>query len=242
MDASYALGRKTKPHLLFRLRSRAEVVVRAVRRYRAGGSLRLLEIGAAEGRTLVEMASAIGVGEYIGIEYDDGLRQAHAPLPPNVKLIRGDAMSLPSECGQASFDVVSMLAVLEHLSDSSAAMAEAFRILKPGGLLVATCPNPFWDAVAHRLRLVDESVHVQDISLAGLRELATSNGFETLAARGFMWAPLAALPYLGIPVSPKFALDLDGLVDRLPWLRKLCVNAYLVARRPEHREQSADGD
>ncbi len=46
----------------------AEVVVRAVRRYRPAGSLRLLEIGAAEGRTLVETASAIGTGEYIGIE------------------------------------------------------------------------------------------------------------------------------------------------------------------------------
>lgn len=239
MDAGYARGRTTKPALLFRLRTRAHTVVLAVRRFRPVSAVRLLEIGAAEGRTLVEMAAAMGEGEYIGVEYDKGLRKAHGELPSNVRLIGGDAMSLPVECEDSSFDVVSMLAVLEHLTDPSKAMREALRVLKPGGLLVATCPNPFWDTVATRLRLVDDSLHVQKLDLARMRALAVSNGFEIVAARRFMWAPMAVLPYFHIPVSPKLALGIDRLIDRLPGVRCLCVNGYLIARRPEQRVRSA---
>ncbi|UCF34096.1 MAG: class I SAM-dependent methyltransferase [Phycisphaerales bacterium] len=231
MDAGYAEGRARKAHLAFRLRVRAQVVVAAVRRYGPAGPIRLLEVGAAEGRTLLEMARSLGDGQYVGIEYDDGLRSMHPELPSNVRLIFGDAMALPSELGEASFDVVSMLALLEHVRDPLIALAGAWRVLKPGGLLVATCPNPAWDGIAGRLGMVDGAHHVEQIDLRRLSDLIRQCGFEILEARRFMWAPVAVLPYVRIPVSPGGSLRIDGVVARIPPLRKLCTNAYVVARR-----------
>ncbi len=41
----------------------------------------------------------------------------------------------------ASFDVVLLVDVIEHLSDHQAALGELSRILKPGGVLILTTPN-----------------------------------------------------------------------------------------------------
>ena len=45
--------------------------------------------------------------------------------------------NFPSE----SFDVVTILDVIEHLSDPVAELKEAYRVTKPGGLIVASTPN-----------------------------------------------------------------------------------------------------
>lgn len=233
MNAGYARERAIRPHLAFRLRCRAEVVIRAVRRYVDAERVRLLDVGTADGRTLREMAASIGPGTYVGVEYDDTLRAAQPPLPPGVSLMAGDALSLPRELTEGSFDVVSMLAVLEHLPDPLRALREARHVLRPGGLLVATCPDPFWDRAAESCRLASASHHITRIDLARLRELAELAGFEVLAARRFMWAPIAILPYVRIPVPPRVALSVDVVIGKVPPLRLFCVNTYVVARRNE---------
>jgi ubiquinone/menaquinone biosynthesis C-methylase UbiE len=231
MSATYARDRAAKAHLAFRLRVRSQVVARAIRRFGPRAPVRLLEVGAAEGRTLLEMAALIGEGEYTGVEYDDALRAAHPELGHNVRLLRGDAMSLPDELGDGRFDAVSLLAILEHLPDPLAALREARRVLRQGGLVVATCPNPVWDAAASRLGLLDDGHHVERINLPRLRGLIESTGFEVVEARRFMWAPIAVLPYLRIPVRPRLALTIDNVISHMPLVRELCVNAYVVARR-----------
>jgi len=58
-----------------------------------------------------------------------------------------------------AFDVVTMLAVLEHLSHPRAVITEVFRILKPGGRLVLTVPSnaakPVLEFLAFRLGIVN---------------------------------------------------------------------------------------
>jgi SAM-dependent methyltransferase len=232
MGAGYAESRARKAHLAFRLRVRARVVVDAVRRHGGEGPIRLLEVGAAEGRTLLEMARSLGEGEYVGIEYDDGLRSMHPEFPRNVRLIFGDAMALPDGLEEASFDAVSMLALLEHLPDPAIALAEAWRVLKPEGLLVATCPNPSWDEFAGRVGMVHDTCHVEQIDLHRLSDLIRQCGLEILEARRFMWAPVALLPYVRVPVPPRLALAIDRKIGCIPLIRSLCVNACVVGRRP----------
>jgi SAM-dependent methyltransferase len=53
-------------------------------------------------------------------------------------LLRADAMRLPFATG--SFDLAVCMDVLEHLPDDHAALCELFRVLKPGGRLIATVP------------------------------------------------------------------------------------------------------
>ncbi|MHC4236502.1 MAG: class I SAM-dependent methyltransferase [Planctomycetota bacterium] len=238
LDEQYAGARKTGVPLVVRLRTRAEVVVRCVRKHGVARPLRLLEVGAAEGRTLLEMASRLGDGEFVGVEYSRDLLAAQPLLPPNIRMIQGDAMSLPQRLSGGSFDVVAMLAILEHLPDPHAALAEALRVLKPGGLVIATCPNPFWDNLAERLSLVDGGQHLENIDLDRLQELLTAAGFKVIEARPFMWAPVAILPYARIRVPPRLGLGIDSLVGRVPLLRRLCVNACAVGRRPNRAPRS----
>jgi len=42
--------------------------------------------------------------------------------------------------GDASFDLVTMLDVLEHIKDENSALADASRVLRPGGLLMLAVP------------------------------------------------------------------------------------------------------
>lgn len=58
-----------------------------------------------------------------------------------------DAAQLPFAAG--SFDLVTCQTVLMHVADPEAVLAEAFRVLQPGGLFVAAEPNNFGNAAAH---------------------------------------------------------------------------------------------
>jgi 2-polyprenyl-3-methyl-5-hydroxy-6-metoxy-1,4-benzoquinol methylase len=56
------------------------------------------------------------------------------------------------EAADASYDVVFATEIIEHTLDPFYLLKEAFRLLKPGGLLVLTTPNQA--TLSHRLRLL----------------------------------------------------------------------------------------
>lgn len=66
---------------------------------------------------------------------------------------------LPFE--DASMDVVTMLAVLEHIEQEAAVLREVHRVLKPQGRLVLTVPSvwaqPVLEFLSYRLHIVDEA-------------------------------------------------------------------------------------
>jgi SAM-dependent methyltransferase len=79
------------------------------------------------------------------------------------------------------FDVIYFNHVIEHIPNDTAALAEAHRILKPGGLLVLGTPNEgvwFWQ-LAYRLepRLLRKSDHVQFYTAETLAEKCRAAGF-----------------------------------------------------------------
>ena len=57
----------------------------------------------------------------------------------NLVFALGDAEALPFR--DATFDLVSLFSVIEHVSDQEQALREAFRVLKSGGALVVQIPN-----------------------------------------------------------------------------------------------------
>lgn len=82
----------------------------------------VVDIGCGFGRTRA-IVENVG-GKWTGVE----------PFEGGGATVIADAMNLPF--ANASFDVVIMNAVLEHIPDVSKAMAEAGRILRPGGVFV----------------------------------------------------------------------------------------------------------
>jgi 2-polyprenyl-6-hydroxyphenyl methylase/3-demethylubiquinone-9 3-methyltransferase len=77
---------------------------------------------------------------HVGVDLvSSGLRQAatHGVLP-----VRADAAAVPLPDGCA--DVVSAGELLEHVADPAAVVAQACRLLRPGGLLVLDTVNATW--------------------------------------------------------------------------------------------------
>jgi len=75
------------------------------------------------------------VREVVGIDLvPELLAEGRKRAPANVELVEGDATSLPFE--RASFDVVTTGRTLHHVSRPELVLAEANRVLRPGGTML----------------------------------------------------------------------------------------------------------
>jgi ubiquinone/menaquinone biosynthesis C-methylase UbiE len=99
---------------------------------------RILDIGCANGRVAVAVAERAGA--VTGLDSSETLfnlaRMAarQAGVHRKVRCVKGDAHELPFEA--ASFDGAIMVDTLHHLERPELAVAEARRVLKPGGLVI----------------------------------------------------------------------------------------------------------
>lgn len=97
---------------------------------------RVLEVGCGTGLLLERMAAFAEQAH--GVDLSPGmLRHAKAR---GLEAVEGSATSLPFE--DDSFDVVCSFKVLAHVQDIRTAIAEMFRVLRPGGTLVLEFYNP----------------------------------------------------------------------------------------------------
>ena len=235
LDQNYAHDRMTKPELRWRLATRAAVVVDAARRFlHCQDGLRVLDMGCAEGRTMLEISAQLPHSAFDGVEYATDLVQSAVALPDGIRIWQGDITALPTNISAASYDIVSALAVLEHLSSPVSGVREAQRVLKPGGIFVATSPSPAWDHLSATLGLLKGDAHVSDVSRSFLMGLVREAGLEPLEYRRFMWAPVAFLPYFHIRPSPRLALRVDRMIEALRFLNWMFANQAIIARKPLH--------
>ena len=235
LNANYSDNRSKKKELFFRYRVRATAVIEAFQRHSPGSkSIRLLDLGAADGKTLAFMANALPVTEAIGVEYNQSLIDCADEVlatQTHTKLVRGDVTKL-EDFTSNSFDLVSALALLEHISDPAKVISEAARLLKPGGLFVATSPVPFWDHVAVKTGLLKEDHHECDMYPAKFKKFITShNSLDLIEYQPFMFAPVGVFPYLGFQPSPATSLRIDRGFASLSFLNWLFVNQMVVARK-----------
>lgn len=163
--------------------------LRRVRRFVLGRrNLDLLDVGCGwEAKLLREFSPHLRQG--VGIDFKAPvLSQSNLRTFPQV-LDR----ALPFADG--SFDVVTMLAVLEHLSHPLEILRETHRVLRPGGSLLLTTPTvwsqPVLEFLAFGLHIVSpEEIadHKNYFDRAGLRRLADLAGLKVREHRYFeLW-------------------------------------------------------
>ncbi len=103
-----------------------------------GPGLRVLDFGCGPGTISMGLAKAVAPGELHGIDMEASQIEmarsaAAAGGHANAFFRTGDATDLPFEDG--SFDIAHCHAVLMHVPDTQAALAEVKRVLRPGGML-----------------------------------------------------------------------------------------------------------
>jgi arsenite methyltransferase len=176
----------------------------------------VLDIGSGPGFLACEMAEEVGPGGTVrGIEPSEAMLSVARRRPPAtgsapVEFGPGQATELPFADGE--FDVVTSTQVYEYVEDIPVALAEAYRVLRPGGRLLVLDTD--WESIvwrssdAERMRKVlaawDE--HLADPHLPRrLTELLTRAGF-TIMHR-------SAVPLFNAGYDPgSFSAGLIGVV------------------------------
>ena len=188
---------------------------------------RLLDVGCATGDFIALMRS-YGPWSVVGIELDSNVASL-ARERYGLEVLNGsvDALDLPP----ASFDVITLWDVLEHLPDPRVSLHRIATWLRPGGCLVIRTPDagslhariwgPYWAGL-------DTPRHVVVFNRASLARLSTSVGLTVermwslsgshavtvlswrrwLQARGFSpsWSLLLANPLTQVLTWPLFWL------------------------------------
>jgi ubiquinone/menaquinone biosynthesis C-methylase UbiE len=109
------------------------------------GRRRLLDLGCGTG-FIINLAKDL-YDEIHGVDITRAMLDRVDVSAGNITLHQTPCESLPFE--NETFDVATAYSFLDHLADYSIVVREAFRVLRPGGVLYADLlPNKrFWDAV-----------------------------------------------------------------------------------------------
>jgi SAM-dependent methyltransferase len=193
---------------------------------RAGAGERLLEIGCGEGGNLWHLRGLDGAR--FGVDYSPA-KAAFARRSTGATIAAADAARLPF--GDASFDAVLIRDLLHHLPDRARALAEARRVLKPGGRLTLVEPNRTSPLVLLQAALVPAERGLLASTAQRLRAELAAAGFEVLDEAARQPLPIARVilnPKLGAarlaglaPVECALALFdrwAERLVPRGAWL------------------------
>ncbi len=100
---------------------------------------RILDVGSGWGGTIASLNDALEGAELVGLNIDTrqierAKRRVRARKGNSVDFVEGDACAMPLE--DESFDIVIALETAFHFESRARFLAEASRVLKPGGRLV----------------------------------------------------------------------------------------------------------
>jgi SAM-dependent methyltransferase len=185
---------------------------------------RVLDAGCGEGVLVDEFAGALQI---------EGLD----PNYTSDRVRAGSILNLPY--GDGTFDRALCLDVLEHLEfeQQPVALAELFRVLRPGGELLVSIPNLahlqsriHFLLLGRLIRTASEYKHPGDRPAGEFIQLATHAGFALAARRGIF--PTVPVLTRLIRRHPRALLPLHRWLSRLLPVPGWCFLNLLTFRKP----------
>jgi SAM-dependent methyltransferase len=158
-----------QPRLLEGFRGSGEEISHRLDRYleELAAAAPVLDLGCGRGELLLMLRDA-GVAAR-GIEADPAL--VEGARRRGLEVVEGDLLEVLRRQDDASCGAVTAIHVFEHLplANLAAVLSEVRRVLRPGGLLIAECPNPhslrvgaalFWLDPTHHRPLLPETLEL----------------------------------------------------------------------------------
>lgn len=197
---------------------------------------KILDIGCGNARDILHILKK--GAQVVGVDISEGMVfEAQQELAKQgfgeVLLKVGDATRLDFSDGE--FDKVLCSEVIEHIPAADKALSEMWRVLKPGGLLVLSTPNPkswygferyiVWERI---LRKKWNHPFDQWRSMRDLTAMIEHAGFKPTTKAGACYVPGFLVTYFGLP---RFAqrLLLKGVGGIEPFAAKLLPHyGYMV--------------
>jgi ubiquinone/menaquinone biosynthesis C-methylase UbiE len=187
----------------------------------------LLDAGCGQGKSFPLLRQVFAPGRLIGVDADphslNQSREEAARQGMEVELIGSDCASL--KLPDASIDLLFCHQTFHHLVEQEQALAEFYRVLKPGGyLLFAESTEAYIDTWVIRW-LFRHPMHVQK-SAAQYLQMIRQQGFEFSAQN-------VSYPYLWWSRAKDFGLlELLGVCKPKPFGQREETLVNVVARKP----------
>ena len=211
----------------------------------ASDAPQLVDIGCGTGANLPMLRQAVGPrGTVFGLDFSPlALQWARSEGELDggrIHLSQGDALRLPLRDGCT--DIVTMLDVLEHLSDDAAALGEVQRILKPGGALILSVPayQHLWsahDEALHHFRRYEKSTLRRALKSAGFQVWRLSFAMSLMPPVAWFWRRFV-LPFAARRPRDAARHSQGAVLPPLPpalnsmLVRYVGAEGRLIARRP----------
>jgi SAM-dependent methyltransferase len=189
-----------------RARRQARMLAEVLRDF--AGPAVIVDLGCGDGSALAVAAGHNPAHRFAGFDWSgDALRRAHALGLP---VVRAGVTAPGLPVADDAADVVIMSELIEHLVDPDGAVAEARRVLRPGGSLLLSTPNlAAWynrGLLAAGIQPVFSEVSLRGVFgrpgrvVAGHLRLFTRRALtEFLAASGFCCVTVTGARYHDVP-------------------------------------------